>query len=248
MLLKQGAEVPEHREGYLRKNRSSGRRPRKGKRKRNPNPTDQRKAQEHNRQKHQRPARRATATSRPKRARQESLECGPTSLPRGSWDVMPEATQKPGHSFRMFSGSWVGSPSVRPDKPRACRSGPAPVPGPQQECQSPCQARETPWSISAKYAATSDQTCTAAAATTAQKLTPQRLGRSLLPLPQQLARMTPQRLRNNEPKSQNTQGTEREGLWLAALVVRLQFHAAPDCGGRQATAFITKSPTALSVP
>ena len=46
-----------------------------------------------NRQKHQRPARRATATSRHSRARQEFLDSGPTSLPQGSWNMMPAATR-----------------------------------------------------------------------------------------------------------------------------------------------------------
>ena len=85
-----------------RKNRSSRRRPRKGKRKKetpSPQASNKHQRQDHNRQKHQRPARRATATSRQSQARQESFVCGPTSLPRGSWDVMPSATQKPGHSF-----------------------------------------------------------------------------------------------------------------------------------------------------
>ena len=50
--------------------------------------------QEHNRQKHQRPVRRATATSRHSQARQDFSECGPTSLLRGSWNVMPVATLK----------------------------------------------------------------------------------------------------------------------------------------------------------
>ena len=40
------------------------------------------------------PTRRATATSRHNRAQPESLESGPTSLPRGSWNVMPAATWK----------------------------------------------------------------------------------------------------------------------------------------------------------
>ena len=52
-----------------------------------------------NRQKHQLPTRRATATSRHSRARPESLECGPTSLPRGSWNVMPAATRKLSSNF-----------------------------------------------------------------------------------------------------------------------------------------------------
>ena len=47
-----------------------------------------------NRQKPQHPTRRATATSRQSRARQKTLESGPTSLPRGSWNVMPAATGK----------------------------------------------------------------------------------------------------------------------------------------------------------
>ena len=56
------------------------------------NQTNQRQGQTS--QKHQLPTRRATATSRHSRARPESLECGPTSLPRGSWNVMPAATWK----------------------------------------------------------------------------------------------------------------------------------------------------------
>ena len=39
-------------------------------------------------------------------------------------------------------------------------------------------------------------------------------------------------LRKSEPKS-STLGGQREVLWLAALVVRLQFYAAPESGGRQ---------------
>ena len=45
-------------------------------------------------------ARRATATCRHGQAQQETFECGPTSLPQGSWNVMPAATQKLGHNFR----------------------------------------------------------------------------------------------------------------------------------------------------
>ena len=80
-----GNQSPRTSRGYLRKkkNRSSGRRPRKGKRNNhNPQASEKHQRQGHNRQKHQRPARRATATS------------SPASLPRGSWDVMPAATQK----------------------------------------------------------------------------------------------------------------------------------------------------------
>ena len=83
-------------------NQSSGRRPCKGKTKQpqnKRNPTSQR--QEHNRQQHQRPAGRATATSKHGRARQESFECGPTSLPPGSWNVMPAATRKFGRIFQV---------------------------------------------------------------------------------------------------------------------------------------------------
>ena len=79
------------------KKRSSGRRPRKEKRKKetsNQQASEKHQRQEQNRQKHQRPARRATATSRHGQARQESLECGLTSLPRRSWNVMPTATRK----------------------------------------------------------------------------------------------------------------------------------------------------------
>ena len=47
-----------------------------------------------NRQKHQLPTRRATATSRHSRARQKFSESGPTSLRRGSWNEMPAATGK----------------------------------------------------------------------------------------------------------------------------------------------------------
>ena len=47
------------------------------------------------------PTRRATATSRHSRARPESLECGPTSLPRGSWNVMPAATRKLSRTFQV---------------------------------------------------------------------------------------------------------------------------------------------------
>ena len=77
--------------GYLLKCRSFGRRPRKGKQTKH-NLTNQRQGQTS--QKHQHPTRRATATSRHNRARPESLECGPTSLPRGSWNEMPAATRK----------------------------------------------------------------------------------------------------------------------------------------------------------
>ena len=90
-LLVQGTEVPEERGGYLQKCRSFGRRPQKGKKTKH-NPTNQRQGQTS--QKHQRPTRRATATSRHSRARPERKESGPTSLPRGSWNVMPAATWK----------------------------------------------------------------------------------------------------------------------------------------------------------
>ena len=45
--------------------------------------------------------------------------------------------------------------------------------------------------------------------------------------------MTPRRLWWSESKSQNPRATERVGEWPAALVVRLQFYAAPESGGRQ---------------
>ena len=61
---------------------------------RNPQAREKHQRLKHNRQKHQRPTRRATATSRHSRARQKFLKCGPTSLPRGSWNVMPTATGK----------------------------------------------------------------------------------------------------------------------------------------------------------
>ena len=41
-------------------------------------------------------------------------------------------------------------------------------------------------------------------------------------LPQQCVRNDPLNVLNNDPKSQNTEG-HKEGLRLAALVVRLQF-------------------------
>ena len=77
--------------GYLLKCRSIGRRPRKGIPTKH-NPTNQHQGQTS--QKHQLPTRRATATSRHSRERPESLGSGPTSLPRGSWNVMPAATWK----------------------------------------------------------------------------------------------------------------------------------------------------------
>ena len=77
--------------GHLLKSRSFGRRPRKGIPTKH-NPTNQLQGQ--TLQKHQLPARRATATSRHSRARPESLGSGETSLPRGSWNLMPAATWK----------------------------------------------------------------------------------------------------------------------------------------------------------
>ena len=112
-LLVQGTEVPEDRGGYLQKCRSFGRRPRKGKQtKHNPN---QRQGQTS--QKHQHPTRRATATSRHNRARPERKESGPTSLPRGSWNVMPAATWKQSQTTqetrslgRLPASCWDGRP------------------------------------------------------------------------------------------------------------------------------------------
>ena len=99
--LVQGTEVPEERGGYLLKCRSFGRRPREGK---------QRKSQPHQ------PAPGtnepgAPAPSQTSDSHQEaqpsatgkigtdSLDRGPTSLPRGSWNVMSAATQKPRRNF-----------------------------------------------------------------------------------------------------------------------------------------------------
>ena len=45
--------------------------------------------------------------------------------------------------------------------------------------------------------------------------------------------MTPQRPETTNRSPRTPRATEKEGLWLAALVVRLQFHAAPESGGRQ---------------
>ena len=113
-LLVQGTEVPEERGEYLQKCRSFGRRPRKGKQSKH-NPTNQRQGQTS--QKHQLPTRRATATSRHNRARPESLESGPTSLPRGSWNVMPAATWKQSQTTqvtrflgRLPASCWDGRP------------------------------------------------------------------------------------------------------------------------------------------
>ena len=99
---------------YLQKCRSFGRRPRKGKQSKH-NPTNQRQGQTS--QKHQLPTRRATATSRHNRARPESLESGPTSLPRGSWNVMPAATRKLSQTTqvtrflgRLPASCWDGRP------------------------------------------------------------------------------------------------------------------------------------------
>ena len=78
--------------------RSSGRRPRITKTKQPETHRPARKTS--NRQKHQRPARRATATSKHSRARQEFLDSGPTSLPQGSWNVMPAATRKLSRIFK----------------------------------------------------------------------------------------------------------------------------------------------------
>ena len=92
-----------------------------------------------NRQKHQRPTRRATATSRQNRARQKFLESGPTSLPRGSWNEMPAATgkcelhQTPSlDTLRVTAGSWVGAhaPSVvDPHRKETKPERPTPTPG-----------------------------------------------------------------------------------------------------------------------
>ena len=84
-----GTKVPEQRLGYLQKcGLVKIKKTRTG-------PTNQR--QDHLRQKHQRPARRATDISK----RQKVLECGPTSLPQGSWNVTPAGTKKPGQNFRF---------------------------------------------------------------------------------------------------------------------------------------------------
>ena len=112
--LVQGTEVPEERGEYLLKCRSFGRRPRKGKQTKH-NPTNQRQGQIS--QKHQLQARRTTATSRHSRARPETLESGPTSPPRGSWNVMPAATWKQSQTTqvtrflgRLPASCWDGRP------------------------------------------------------------------------------------------------------------------------------------------
>ena len=45
--------------------------------------------------------------------------------------------------------------------------------------------------------------------------------------------MTPKRPEQRSEVPETPRATEKEGLWLAALVVRLQKKAAPDSGGRQ---------------
>ena len=62
---------------------------------------------------------------------------------------------------------------------------------------------------------------------------PQAATRSKIMLPRQRVRndaATPLEERTEVPEHQ---GQQREGLWLAASEVRLQFYAAPESGGRQ---------------
>ena len=83
--------------------------------KKNPKPTSQQKAPAPRAQPPQAPASSQRSDSRQGRERQESLKCGPRSLPQGSWNVMPTATQKPGVWFfggqqNLLCRSWGRRP------------------------------------------------------------------------------------------------------------------------------------------
>ena len=104
---------------------------------RNPQASEKHQRKNSNHQKHQLPTRRATATS--SRARPESLESGPTALPRGSWNVMPAVTWKLSRTSQVtrFLGRM----------PASCRDG-RPVPGSWLEPQ--CGELVTPSECSAR--------------------------------------------------------------------------------------------------